>query len=270
MARMEHAGHLLAIQAHDLSFSYGGGPAALTHVSIGISAGDFACVVGPNGGGKSTLLRLCLGLLTPSSGTIEVLGRSPIAARRNLGYMPQHARLDPSFPATVLDVVMMGRLGRSRRVGPFRAADRAIADAALREVELLELRRRSFSCLSGGQRQRVLIARALACQPQLLLLDEPTAGLDIEAEAKLYDLLRRLNERLTIVMVSHDVGFVSKYVRTAICVNRTVHVHASHELTGEVIRKLYGRELRLVRHPAEPGHVHGPDCHHEVDPEPPS
>lgn len=257
-----------AIRVEDVSFSYGGA-VVLDQVRLDVQKGDFACVVGPNGGGKSTLLKLLLGLLIPSTGVIRVLGEHPVAARRRVGYMPQHARLDPAFPATTMDVVLMGRLGQSRRIGPYRSMDHEIALRALREVELQDQRRAAFASLSGGQRQRALIARALACEPQLLLLDEPTAGLDIDAEAKLYELLRRLNERLTIVLVSHDVGYVSKHVRTAICVNRTVHVHASHELTGEVIRRLYGRELRQVRHSQEPGHVHGPDCHHEqIDGEP--
>jgi len=255
------------ICVEDVTFVYDGAP-ALENVNLTVTAGDFACLVGPNGGGKSTLIKLLLGLLTPQRGRIRVFGQRPAAVRRRIGYLPQHARLDPKFPATVMDVVLMGRLGHNGVLGPYGRAARRVAENVLREADAWDLRDRPLAHLSGGQRRRVLIARALACEPELLLLDEPTAGLDIEAGEQLYDLLHELNRRVTIVMVSHDVGFVSKHVKTAVCVNRNVHVHASQEFTGEVIRSLYGRQIRMVPHPVEPGHMHGPDCHHEPPQEP--
>ena len=162
----------------------------------------------------------------------------------------QYARFDPSFPISVRDVVTMGRLG-NLRTGPYRSADREAALEALEEAGLADLHSRPFSDLSGGQRQRVFIARALASKPELLLLDEPTANVDRTAEAKLYDLLRRLNERLTILMASHDVGFVTKFVKQCLCVNRNVILHPTTKLDGGIIRDLYGSEMAMVRHDHE-------------------
>lgn len=243
----------LVIDMRGVTFAYDDAP-VLRDVTLSLPAGDFACFVGPNGGGKTTLLRLLLGLLTPQRGEVFVLGTSPREARRRIGYMPQHSQLDRRFPATAMDVVLMGRLGCGSATGPYSRRDRAAAEKSLHEVGLHDLREQSFSALSGGQRQRVLIARALACEPELLLLDEPTSSLDVTVEEQLYVLLEQLNRRLTIVMVSHDLGFVSTRVKTAVCVNRTVHTHATGDLTGEVIRNLYGREIRLVQH----AHRHAP------------
>jgi zinc transport system ATP-binding protein len=242
-----------AIEIDGLSFSYPQMP-VLEDVSFRIARGDFVGMVGPNGGGKTTLLRLILGLLAPARGTLRVFGGPPAEARRRIGYMPQRAELDPQFPMRAFDVVLMGRLG-GRRLGWFSGADRARAAAALREVGLADCGRRSFAALSGGQRQRVLIARALACEPELLLLDEPTASLDPAAQDDTNELLHKLNERLTVILVSHDVGFVARHVKTVVCVNREVAVHAAQEITGESIRDLYGHDVRWVEH--HHAHTHG-------------
>lgn len=234
------------IRVEDLSFAYGNIP-VLEDVSFSIKREDFVCIVGPNGGGKTTLLRLILGLLQPDRGSIRVLSQPPEAARRRVGYMPQRAELDSQFPMRACDVVLMGRL-RNTKLGPFRRADRNTVAAALDEVGMADLAKRSFSALSGGQRQRVLIARALACEPEILLLDEPTANLDPLVQDEMNDLLNRLNERLTVILVSHDVGFVAQYVKTVVCVNRTVAVHTAESVTGDSIRELYGHDVRLVQH----------------------
>lgn len=162
-----------AIEISGLSFGFDS-LLVLEKVDLTIPKGDFVSMVGPNGGGKTTLLRLILGLLRPERGTVRVFGKPPAEARRLIGYMPQYAHLDPRFPVRVLDVALMGCLGR--HLGPFSRADRARAREALGEVGLADYAKRSFSALSGGQRQRVLIARALACEPRLLLLDEPKIG----------------------------------------------------------------------------------------------
>ncbi len=237
-----------AVALEGLSFAFPQGEPVLENVSLTVGPRDFVSVVGPNGGGKTTLLRLILGLLEPTRGTVRVFGRPPAAARRLIGYMPQHPQHDPHFPVSVRDVVLMGRLAAAHPRGPFGRADKEAAVRALGEVGLDDLRHRPFAELSGGQRQRVLIARALACEPRLLLLDEPTANLDLHVEGELYDLLKELNRRLAVVLVSHDLGFVSGYVRTVVCVKRRVMVHPTSEITGEIIREMYGADVRLVRH----------------------
>jgi len=244
------------IEIKGLSFSYNGHP-VLEDVDLEIGERDFASVVGPNGGGKTTLLRLVLGLLTPTRGTVRVFGEPPARVRRRIGYMPQRVDVDPRFPVSVMDVVLMGRLGATRVLGPFGRADRRAAERVLDEVSLGDLRSRQFSELSGGQRQRVLIARALAGEPELLLLDEPTASLDVGIESELMSLLQRLNERLTIVMVSHDLGFVSQFVKTVVCVKGRCEIHPTSGITGEMINEIYGGGMRMVRHDhrcAEEGH----------------
>lgn len=173
-----------------------------------------------------------------------------------MGYMPQHGHHDPQFPVTVMDVVLMGRLG-NRWGGRYARTDKEAARVALAEVGLGEVSTRLFQSLSGGQRQRVLIARALACEPDLLLLDEPMANVDVLVENRLVQILQELNRRMTILMVSHDLGFVADIVKSVVCVNRCVVVHPTSEITGEVIRDLYGGDIRLVRHDhrcSEQGH----------------
>jgi zinc transport system ATP-binding protein len=235
------------VAIRDVTFSYDGTP-VIDHANLTIGCGEFVTVVGPNGGGKSTLLRLVLGLLVPDSGTVEVLGCHPEESKPRMGYVPQQSDTDPGFPATVLDVVLMGRLGRTRLLGTYTRDDTTAAMAALDDVELADLARRPFSKLSGGQRQRALIARALVSEPDILLLDEPAASLDIAMEKDLYDILHRLRERLTVLLVSHDLAFVSGFTDTVACVNRTVAVHTTSEVTPELINELYGRDVRFVRH----------------------
>lgn len=232
----------------------------LEGVNVTVAADDFVSIVGPNGGGKTTLLKLILGLLTPASGSVRVFGKPPAEARSRMGYMPQHAHLDPQFPITVMEVVLMGRLGRSSW-GPYSRSDKLAATEALRKLNVWDLRRSRFSSLSGGQRQRVLIARALASSADLLLLDEPTAGLDLAVETELYEILKSFARELTVVMVSHDLGFVSRLVNKVICVKRTVKVHPTCEITGELINEMYGAPMKMVRHDLENGGQFGKCLH---------
>ena len=238
------------ILLRDVSFGYTAAP-ALEGVNLCIGPRELVCVIGPNGGGKTTLLRLILGLLAPQAGEVRVFGGTAQGARPRIGYMPQHVRHDPQFPVSVRDVVLMGRLGRRGIAGllgwPGRADRQAVLEA-LRQVDMHEAAGRPFAALSGGERQRVLIARALCTQPDLLLLDEPTVSVDTLAEARLFDLLRRWTERMTIVVVSHDLGFVSGLARSVVCVNRRVVVHPTSQLTPEAIRDVYGADVRMVRH----------------------
>jgi len=244
------------IALDDVTFAYDGAQ-VLEGVTLRIHEREFISVVGPNGGGKTTLLKLMLGLLRPAKGEVRIFGAPPRQVRGRIGYTPQHALYDPQFPVTVMDVVLMGRL-EHHWGGRYSAHDKQAAARALEEVELESMGGRPFSALSGGQRQRVLIARALVSNPDLLLLDEPTAHVDALVENRIMAILRGLNARMTILMVSHDLGFVSSMVSTVICVNRAVVVHPTSELTGEIIKDLYGGDYRMIRHDhrcAEEGHT---------------
>lgn len=235
-----------AVSLRGVAFSYGDSP-VLESVDLSVCAGEFISVIGPNGGGKTTLLRLMLGQLSPQAGTVRIFGEPPVSQRMHMGYTPQHSTFDRMFPVTVLDVVLMGRL-RAGHYLRYSREDRDAAMRALEEVELADVARRSFHALSGGQRQRVLIARAIAGAPKLLLLDEPTANVDVLAGNHLLELLQRLNARMTVILVSHDLGFVASMVSSVICVNRQVAYHPTSELTGDAVAELYGGEFRMIRH----------------------
>ncbi|MCD4749160.1 MAG: ABC transporter ATP-binding protein [Thermoanaerobaculales bacterium] len=243
---MTHAAPVIEVE--ELSFSYDGHHPTLENVNFTLAAGDFASIIGPNGGGKTTLLKLILGMLKPRSGRVRVFGESPDRVLSRIGTMPQHTVIDSQFPIRVIDVVLMGCLRPGRKLGAFSRADRQAARDALERVGLLGLEHRAYSALSGGQRQRVLLARAIAPNPDLLMLDEPEAGLDRKIEQDFFDLLEELNRDTTVVLVSHDLGFVASFVRTVICVHTTVDVHPTSHLDGTMIQDLYGGEVQVVHH----------------------
>jgi zinc transport system ATP-binding protein len=235
---------------------------ALRAVDMEIEDGEFLGLIGPNGSGKTTLIRVILGLVKPDRGKVEVFGVPPdrLGAKHHLvGYVPQRSQGDWSFPVSVLDVVMMGRYGR---IGLFKrpsAADREVAMQALEDVQMQDLARRQLAELSGGQQQRVLIARALATEPKLLLLDEPAAGVDAYGEEKFYELLKGLKEQqgLTIVIVTHDIAVVSAHVEKLACLNQTLYTHASpaEVITAGTLEKVYGCEVELLAHGRIPHRV---------------
>lgn len=236
------------IELKDVSFSYDIGPPALEHVTLAVEEGEFLGLVGPNGGGKSTLLKLVLGLLRPGSGEVHVAGHEPQAARKLIGYVPQYARFARDFPISVEETVLLGRLGATRLLGGYRAADREVAHRVMKETEVLDLAGRPLGTLSGGQLQRVLVARALACEPRILILDEPTANIDQRAETEIFDLFQVLNRRMTIVVVSHDIGFISRYVTRVACLNRTLLCHRPAPIGAEMIERLYGIPVQRIPH----------------------
>jgi zinc transport system ATP-binding protein len=211
---------------------------ALSDVSMDIKRGQLVTIVGPNGGGKSTLFKLVLGLVRPASGSVKVLGMSPGDARLSMGYVPQSSLFDPLFPVHVFDVARMGALGPGNP-GPFRkrkeSRDRVMH--ALEAVGLENLSNRWFSSLSGGQRQRTLIARALVSQPEVLLLDEPTSNVDIAAEDMILDILDRLKGKMTILLVTHYPQVAMRFLDNVYCVNRTVHMHPPTERMDETLMR---------------------------------
>jgi len=245
-----------------VTFAYApsGSEPIVEEVSLQIGPRDFLGVIGPNGGGKTTLLKIILVLLVPQQGTVRVFGQPPATVRTRIGYVPQHARIDPAVPASVLEVVLTGRLSRSS--WGFRYAQEHVdaANAALASTEMQPMADRTIATLSGGQRQRVLIARALASDAELLLLDEPTAGVDPHMEQGLTDLLHRLNQRMPIVIVSHDVSFVSAHLQRVACLNRRLTCHAAREISWEVIARMYHEPIRAVRH-EEACPLSDPGCH---------
>ncbi len=235
-----------AIMIENLSFRYDSRD-ILSNVALTIYPFDSICIVGPNGGGKTTLVKLMTGLLKPDRGTISIFGQKPEDAKKRIGYVPQYAVYDKQFPISVKEVVCMGRLGNSM-FGRYSKKDWDLTMQALEEVDLRDAANTSFSALSGGQRQRVLIARTLASGGDILILDEPTSNIDQESEKNLFELLEELNKRMTILMVTHDVGFASKFFNRIACVNRQVVIHPTSELTGELIREMYGGDLQMIRH----------------------
>ncbi len=235
------------ISLQELSFSYDG-PAILEGINLEVSAGEFLGIVGPNAGGKSTLLKIILGLLQPTSGQVRVLGRTPVEARRQIGYVPQYPEFRRDFPITVEDMVLMGRLGGAPLLGGYSQQDREVAKQAMAQTEILPLAKRHIETLSGGQLQRALVARALACQPQILLLDEPTANIDLRMESDIFDLLQQLKESMTIIVVSHDVGFISNYVGRVACLARTMMCHHATEIDGKMISALYAEPVQMIEH----------------------
>ncbi len=232
------------IAVEDVSFAYGP-QTVLENVRLEVRQDDFLAVIGPNGGGKTTLLKLMLGLLRPDRGRV----RSAFEGRRGtVGYVPQFATFDRDFPLRVRDVVRMGRLGRR---GPFRRwtrEDRRIADAQLERFGLAPVARRPIGALSGGQLQRTLIARALASEPEILVLDEPLASIDAGFRDVMLRTLREARERIPVVVVTHDLTPYAGLAGRIACVNRRVHVHSEGGLDGATLEEVYGCPVELIAH----------------------
>lgn len=236
-----------ALEFSHVRFSYGVAP-ILEDISLSVGSGEFWALIGPNGGGKSTFLKLALGLLAPATGEIRILGKRPEQARARVGYVPQFATFPRDFPLAVEQVVLQGRLHGRNWWHSTRKDDLGAARAALERVGVADLMARPIGGLSGGQLQRVMIARALISDPALLLLDEPTAHVDTDTETSFFDLLAGLHGSMAIVMVSHDVGFVSRHVDRIACLNRTLVWHGAVPLSEGVLTELYGSSALLVDH----------------------
>ena len=248
LAPREHPeGEHPILEVHDLWAGYDDED-ILKGVNLEVFPGDFIGLLGPNGGGKTTLFRVLLGLLQPRKGTVSIMGKPVREGRKHLGYVPQHIEFDREFPIRVWDVARMGRLSHSSLMRSLKADDDAVVERALDSVGMLEFRERHVGDLSGGQRQRVYIARALASEPDVMLLDEPTASVDPKARTNIYDLLSEINQRMAIIISSHDLGVVSGYVKTVGCINRHLFYHQDEQLTTEMLELAYQCPIEMIAH----------------------
>jgi zinc transport system ATP-binding protein len=242
------------ISLNDVSFSYGSEP-ALDHISLDIHRGEYVGVIGPNGGGKTTLLRTMLGLIRPQSGAVKLFGQAPHEFKEwwRLGYVPQKAtNFEARFPITVEEVAMLGRVAKVGIGRRFTAADKQAVDHALEQANITNLRKRPITELSGGQQQRVFLAKALASEPEILLLDEPTVGVDVKSQDEFYQLLSRLNreQHLTLIMVSHDIDVVVNEVNKIACINETLVYHGTPKdfVKEDYMANLYGKARKFIIH----------------------
>lgn len=229
------------VQLNNICFAYNN-ESVLQDINLRVKELDFIGIIGPNGGGKTTLLKIILGLLEPSSGTVLIDGEKPKDAYQSIGYVPQDVHFNTSFPVTAIDVVLMGKIGQKKhfsRRAQAAAQKRDEAMYALEQLNIGQFATRKIGMLSGGQRQRVLIARALVCQPKLLIMDEPVASIDAKGQAEFYLLLKELNKKITILTVSHDLIAISRYIKSVACVNRQLHYHDQAEITNEILNELY-------------------------------
>ncbi|MEA3558509.1 MAG: ABC transporter ATP-binding protein [Candidatus Thermoplasmatota archaeon] len=236
-----------AIEVRKLSAGYDD-MTVISNVDLDVEHGEFFGLIGPNGGGKSTLLKAILGLIPPMKGTIKVYGKEPKKGREDMGYVPQYTVFDRDFPITVFNVVMMGRR-RMKGLRPYYSRkDREAVKDSLEVVGLWDERRNHISSLSGGQKQRVYIARALTTEPKMLLLDEPTASVDAKMEESIYKLLKKLNSDMTIVLVTHDIGIISSHVSTVACLNRHLFKNDEPIITPEMLEESYQCPVDLIAH----------------------
>lgn len=250
-----------AIEIRGLSAGYGGA-AVIEDINFTVEAEDYVGIIGPNGGGKTTLLRTILGFLRPEAGSVTVFGESPAVGRRHIGYVPQHANFDHQYPISVVEAVRMG-LRRKRGLAPWwRNEDRRAAMEALDAVSMADHSEEPLGELSGGQLQRAFIARALVARPQLLILDEPTASVDKQMQESVYDLLAQLNAEMTILLVTHDIGIISSHVKHVACLNHQLFSHGGKELTADMLEQAYQCPVDLIAHgvPHRVFEGHGDPC----------
>jgi len=229
----------MTISVENLSFFYQKSQPILDEISFTISEGDFVGIFGPNGGGKTTLLKLLLGLERPCSGTVQLCGKPAKEASKEVGYVPQTRHFDPQFPITALEVVLQGCFTIYRGYGPFPEEAKLRAMEALQQTGIANLAHRPFSALSGGQIQRTLIARALASKPKILLLDEATVGIDPEALQEFFDLLKGLRKKMTIVLVTHDLQLIAKEMDRLLCVQRFLTSYTPDQVCEHFAMGLY-------------------------------
>lgn len=238
-----------ALKITDLSVSYGDVD-AIQDINLTVSEGEYLGIIGPNGGGKTTLISAITGIIRPDSGSVRIFGEEGRAARSNIGYVPQNSKVSRDFPITVSETVMTAFLkGGAHPFKRFDSSDREKALSYLEKLGLSELSERNVSALSGGEFQRLLIARALAGEPRLLVLDEPVSNVDPKSREVIYSLLESLNkEGQTILMVTHDLFAISSAVGSIACLNRTLVYHGAPKITDEISHAMYGCPVDLIAH----------------------
>ncbi len=222
----------------------------LKHVNLNVNAGDFIGFIGPNGGGKSTLLKVILGLLPMASGHIRYFSQGKESSYLNMGYLAQSSELEYKFPITAFDIILSGLIGKGGFKFKPGKKQKTKVEKIMSEVGISELKHANISELSGGQSQRVLLSRAIVSDPELLLLDEPNTFLDNTATTGLYTMLKELNKRMAIILVSHDIGTISPFIKTIACINQNLHYHSSNKVDQKVLDS-YNCPIELITH----GHV---------------
>ncbi|PID28401.1 MAG: hypothetical protein CSB55_05380 [Candidatus Cloacimonadota bacterium] len=234
------------IEFSDVWFSYNNS-VVLEDINLKIERNDFFAVIGSNGGGKTTLLKLILGILKPDSGIVTIDGQK--AGEKNIiGYVPQYSEFDNSFPIKVREVVLSGLVQRKSFFPYYSDKEIKKAEESLEVLGVSQVGKKIFHNLSGGQKQRVLMARALISKPEILILDEPTASVDHSVEQDIFEHLKKINDNMTIVMVTHDLGFVSSYVNKAACLNRKIHVHNTSEINRDSVFEMYQNSVKMIHH----------------------
>src|SRR6056297_4059675 len=221
----------------------------LKDIELKVNRKQFLAIMGPNGGGKTTLLKVILGLIEPDSGKIEIAGRGIQEGRGLIGYVPQISDFNKQFPINVKDVILMGRI--SDKQGFFHSysqKDINFVEGIMKDLDILDFKDRQIGRLSGGQLQRVLIGRALAAEPEILLLDEPTASLDAESRGNIYSILKEINKDITILVVTHDITAISTHFDSVACLNRNLHYHGDKNITREDLDQVYGCPVELIAH----------------------
>lgn len=219
----------------------------LKDVSLDIFDDDFIGVIGPNGGGKTTLLHVILGLIKPYKGTINFCDDLKLHRNNKMGYLPQLNKIDKKFPITVKEVVLSGLIYGTQLMARYSKTDKVKAQETLERIGICSLQNVAIGELSGGQMQKVLLARAIVSSPRLLILDEPNTFVDNQFEGELYEILNELNKEMAIIIVTHDVGTISSYVKTIACVNRELHYHPSNIISEEQLA-LYNCPIKLITH----------------------
>lgn len=235
------------IQLNQVSAGYNG-KIVLENATLSVYENDFLGVIGPNGGGKTTLMRVILGLMKPISGTVSYFDKGRSVSKIAMGYLPQYNAIDLHFPISVYDVVLSGLSSEKPLLRPFNKEQHAKVAETIEHMELADLAKRSIGVLSGGQLQRVLLARAVVSNPTVLILDEPNTYIDRKFQEKMYGMLETLNRRCAIIIVSHDIGTILQSVKDVACVNHTLHYHPTTELSPAHLAEEFGAPIEMLEH----------------------